>query len=122
MVVPRFACRHEQHKHMKKIPTKADVRKALQAEVQAFIASGGSVDQVPAGQSGKDAAQPEHRTMREIFTGPKQERTPLDHVVAELQSRRHNNSTSKLKLTKRPKKKVIYDDFGEPIRTVWIEE
>lgn len=107
---------------MKKIPTKADVRKALQAQVQAYIASGGSVNQVPAGQSGKDATQPEHRTMREIFTGPKQERTPLDHVVAELQSRRQSATALKLKTKKRPKKKVIYDDFGEPVRTVWVDE
>ncbi|WP_438985388.1 hypothetical protein [Aequoribacter sp.] len=107
---------------MKKIPTKADVRKALQAEVQAFIASGGCVNQVPAGKSGKDATQPEHRTLREIFTGPKQERTPLDHVVAELQSRRKSVSSAKPKVKKRPKKKVIYDDFGEPLRTVWVEE
>jgi hypothetical protein len=107
---------------MKKIPTKADVRRALQTEVQDFIASGGSVSQVPAGLSGRDAAQPEHRSMREIFTGPKQERTPLDHVVAELQSRRQSASPTKPKVSKRPKKKVIYDDFGEPIRTVWVEE
>ncbi len=107
---------------MKKIPTKADARKALHAQVQAYIASGGNVSQVPAGQSGKDATQPERRNMREIFTGPKQERTPLDHVVAELQSRRQSASSAKPKIKKRPKKKVIYDDFGEPIRTVWVEE
>jgi|SaaInl74LU_5_DNA_1037368.scaffolds.fasta_scaffold54921_2 hypothetical protein len=107
---------------MKKLPTKADARKVLQAEVQAFLASGGNVNQIPSGQSGRDAAQPEHRTMREIFSGPKQERTPLDHVVAELQSRRQNASTAKIKIHKRPKKKVIYDDFGEPIRTVWVQE
>lgn len=122
MVVPRFAHRHEQQKSMKKIPTKADVRKALEAEVRAYIASGGYVNQVPPGQSGKDATQPEHRSMREIFTGPKQERTPLDHVVAELQSRRQGATTPKSKPKARPKKKVIYDDFGEPLRTIWVEE
>lgn len=122
MVVPRFVHRHEQQKSMKKIPTKADVRKVLEAEVRAYIASGGCVNQVPPGQSGKDATQPEHRTMREIFTGPKQERTPLDHVVAELQSRRQSSTTPKSKPKARPKKKVIYDDFGEPLRTIWVEE
>jgi hypothetical protein len=122
VVVSIFSQRPVLTQRMKKLPTKADVRKALQAEVQAFIASGGSVNQVPAGHSGKDASQSEHRTMREIFSGPKQERTPLDHVVAALQSRKQSTAASKLKAKTRPKKKVIYDDFGEPIRTVWVEE
>jgi hypothetical protein len=26
------------------------------------------------------------------------------------------------KASKRPKKKIIYDDFGEPLREVWSEE
>lgn len=106
---------------MKKVPTKADLRRDLSAEVSAYIESGGVVKRVPAGVSGKDPGHTMPRSMHEIFNEPKQERTPLTHVVAAMQARKVTEPPKKLKPS-RPKKKVIYDDFGEPIRTVWIDQ
>lgn len=80
------------------------------------------MQRVAAGVSGKDPLNPQKRSMTEIFNGPKQERTPLDHVLADLESRRQKDTKPKPKKHTRPKKKVIYDDFGEPLREVWVEE
>jgi len=107
---------------MKKIPTKADLRRELNGEISQYLNSGGTVQRVAAGVSGKDPLNPQKRSMTEIFNGPRQERTPLDHVLADLESRRQKNTKPKPKKHTRPKKKVIYDDFGEPLREVWVEE
>jgi len=107
---------------MKKLPTKADLRRELNGEISQYLSSGGTVQHVAAGVSGKDPLNPQKRSMTEIFNGPRQERTPLDHVLADLESRRQKDTKPKSKSRARPKKKVIYDDFGEPLREVWVEE
>lgn len=107
---------------MKKLPTKADLRRELNGEISQYLSSGGTVQHVAAGVSGKDPLNPQKRSMTEIFNGPRQERTPLDHVLADLESRRQKDTKPKPKSRSRPKKKVIYDDFGEPLREVWVEE
>ena len=56
------------------------------------------------------------------FNEPKQDRTPLNHVVAAIQQAKHSKSPSTTSSPKkRPKEKIIYDDFGDPIRWVWEE-
>jgi hypothetical protein len=43
-------------------------------------------------------------------------------VVSALDSRKKKKTPSKpIKASKRPKKKLIYDDFGEPVREVWTD-
>ena len=44
-------------------------------------------------------------------------------VVNALDSRKKKKTPPKpIKVSKRPKKKIIYDDFGEAVREVWTDE
>jgi hypothetical protein len=43
--------------------------------------------------------------------------------VSALDSRKKKKAPPKpAKVSKSPKKKIIYDDFGEPVREVWADE
>ncbi|GGN31575.1 MULTISPECIES: hypothetical protein [Marinomonas] len=100
--------------------TKRDTRKELESLVDQFIKKNGTIQQVDMGESG--LVDGKYNTSHIGFNEPKQDRTPLNHVVAAIQQRKHSKSpptTSSPK--KRPKKKILYDDFGDPIRWVWEE-
>ena len=44
-------------------------------------------------------------------------------MVAKIDERKRKSPAKKpAKASKRPRKKVIYDDFGEPLREVWVDE
>lgn len=104
---------------MKPVPTKAQIRSQLDQEVQRYLQEGGTVNNIPRGQSG-------HQDNRNLFGNlgenpPKQERTPLDDVVKTLEARKKHPHNG-VKASRRPRKKLITDDFGEPLRWVWIDD
>ena len=100
--------------------TKKDTRKELESLVDQFIKAKGEIQQVNMGASG--LVDGKYNTSHIGFNEPKQDRTPLNHVVAALQQRKNQKSASSPTPTKkRPKKKIIYDDFGDPLRWVWEE-
>jgi hypothetical protein len=110
---------------LKKPVTKSDMRDALQKETERFLKQGGSVDEIPQGTSGKDPQDPPLFLNRRLFLEPKASRTPVPEVVAAIEARRKERFRAKPKhkpRQPRPKRKTIYDDFGEPLRTVWLEE
>ncbi|WP_353668691.1 hypothetical protein [Marinomonas sp. THO17] len=90
--------------------------------VEEFIRAKGKIQQVDMGESG--LVDGKYNTSHIGFNEPKQERTPLNHVVAAIQQKKQQktspNSTKSGKA--KPKKKIIYDDFGEPLRWVWEDE
>lgn len=103
---------------MKPVTTKAQVRSELEEQIQSYLQDGGAVQSIPRGQSG-------HTDNRNIFGGfgdnaPRQERTPLDEVVKNLDARKQPQSNKNK--YRRPRKKLITDDFGEPLRWVWVED
>lgn len=104
---------------MKPIKTKAQIREELSQEVDAFLAKGGSVNNIPSGVSGNDTN--ENLFSRSTSFEPKKDRTPVNDVIKELDERKKGKDPSKPK-NSRPKRKLITDDFGEPVRWVWIEE
>lgn len=108
----------------KKPPTKDDLRADLDRDIDAYLASGGHIAHVAPGETGLEARTSPLRAP--LFTEPKADRTPLDDVVATLDERRRQQlkRTPTIKRTRKPRrrKQVIYDDFGEPLRTVWVEE
>ena len=60
-----------------------------------------------------------------LFSQPRQPRTPLSDVIAALDERRAARRTrSQVRRTRkpRPRRQVIYDDFGEQLRRVWRED
>lgn len=99
-------------------PKKSEIRSELEEQIQHYLKDGGKVQAIPRGQSG-------HTDNRNVFgnlgdSPPRQERTPLDEVVKNLDARKQpNNQPSK---HRRPRKKLITDDFGEPLRWVWVDE
>ena len=109
---------------VKKPPTKAELRAQLDQQMANFIAQGGEIEQVCQGETGLQGREKPLHTP--IFNQPSAQRTPVDDVVAALDQRRQSpkNSSARVKpsLQSRPRKKVIYDDFGEPLRKIWVED
>ncbi len=106
----------------KKQPTKAELRRQLNAQVSQFLEKGGHIQEVAMGETGLIDGR--YTTHRAGYGSPKsKERTPVHGLLAKIDSRRKRRQTvSTASRHKPPKKKVIYDDFGEPIRTVWADE
>ncbi|WP_415900574.1 hypothetical protein [Neptuniibacter sp. QD48_11] len=106
----------------KKSPSKAELRDQLNAEVSRFLEKGGEIKQVEMGESGLVDGRYTHHKSNFERTKP-QERTPVHGLLATIDARRKSKTATAAK-TKRgkPRKKIIYDDFGEPVRTVWIDE
>ncbi|WP_430459672.1 hypothetical protein ACQUQU_10690 [Thalassolituus sp. LLYu03] len=104
---------------MQKRPTKRDIRNQLDQEVQDFLQSGGRVSEVARGVSGLMHGRYVDSTL--TFDKPKEERTPLTDVLKTIDQRREakKQPAKPVQRTRRPQKKVIYDDFGEPLRIVW---
>jgi hypothetical protein len=112
---------------VKKVPTKAELRAALEQETRQYLKQGGKVETVPPGTTGADPTKPRSFHANRIFTEPKGTRTFLPEVVAAIESRRselkrkRRNEPRRSRLPKQ-RRKTIYDDFGEPLRKVWVEE
>ncbi len=109
----------------KKRPSKSELRDQLDAEVHQFLKQGGKIEQVEMGESGLvDGRYNLHKTGYNGSPPAAQERTPVHSLLATIDSRRKSKSTHtpNRQRTRAPRKKVIYDDFGDPIRTIWIED
>ncbi len=112
---------------VKKTASKAEIRAKLEAEVDRFLRGGGQVQNVPQGTSGKDPGDPPLFLNRRLFIEPKATRTPVPEVVAAIEARRkanlaHRKTSRKGRRATSRRRKVIYDDFGEPLRKVWLED
>ncbi len=108
-----------------KLPTKADIRRELETQVDAFLREGGAVQEVQRGVSGRDSAEGPLKAppLAEGET-PRGERTYVPEVVAAIEQRRQSLTKSKqaaIAKRKKPRKVIIYDDFGEPLRWQWEE-
>ncbi|MDI3326013.1 hypothetical protein QKW35_16660 [Pontibacterium granulatum] len=107
---------------MKRRQTKAEIRAELERQVQSFIDKGGEIQQVEMGESGLEDGKYDPR--RFGFESSVQSRTPLNGLLATIDSRRKSPKpdASMKKVRTQPRQKVIYDDFGEPLRKVWVDE
>lgn len=105
---------------MKLPKSKSEIRDELQQQMEEFLSKGGNINDVPCGESGRDMGQP----LPPIpFEGQTQERTPVSDVLATLDARKKNKNKTvdSSKKKRQPRKKLITDDFGEPLRWVWEE-
>ena len=111
---------------LKKPVSKADLRNELQEETESFLRQGGSVENIPQGISGKDPGDAPLFLNRRLFIEPKGTRTLVPEVVAAIEARRKDKNKRKpqrkMSRLPRPRRKTIYDDFGEPLRRVWVDE
>ena len=110
---------------MKKPVTKADLRRQLRQETERFLRQGGRVNEIPQGISGKEPGDPPLFLNRRLFIEPRTSRTLVPEVVAAIEERRREKYRCKPPLKRkatRPRRKVIYDDFGEPLRRIWLDD
>lgn len=119
-------CSTDCYSTVKKTLSKADIRALMEQEVNDFMSSGGEVKEIPRGISGQDAAAPATPHTRSLFLEPSAKRTHVPEVIAAIEARRkkkpvHTPNPGPRKQARR-KRKTIYDDFGEPVRKVWVEE
>lgn len=106
---------------MKSRQTKAELREELAQQVQRYIDQGGEIHAVGMGESG--LVDGKYDTRRFGFDSKPQQRTPVANLLSTIDSRKSKKRSSTVpKASKRLRKKVIYDDFGEPLRWVWVTE
>lgn len=104
---------------MKPTKTKRELRNELEQQMHDFLHDGGAVNSVPQGLSGREDTR---APLAPLFTGQgAEERTPLPDVVSAIEARRKLSTSSKTHYKPRPKKKIILDDFGQPLRWEWVE-
>ena len=106
---------------MKPIKTKLQIRAELEAQVERFLKGGGEVNSIPQGVSGNEGNL--NAFQRGTSFEPKSDRTPLTELVKGLEERKHpSRKTQQTLRPQKPRKKLITDDFGEPIRWVWVDK
>lgn len=105
---------------MKPLKTKAQVRAEIENQVDDFLHQGGAVTEIDRGISGREATSLPPTPVN--FDSPKADRTPVNEVVAAIESRRKPKPAPKALKPKQPRKKMILDDFGQPLRWEWVEE
>jgi hypothetical protein len=111
---------------VKKTVSKEDIRKTMTQDIDQFLRNGGEVTAIPTGVSGRDETTNTAFPSNRLFLEPSAKRTLVPEVVATIEARRKamlkRTPARKRSRLPSPRKKVIYDDFGEPVRKIWIEE
>ncbi len=103
---------------IKPTKTRRQLHQELEEQIRQYLNEGGQVNEVPRGLSGR---MDNNGPLVVLFEGASQEdRTPVTEVVAAIEARKHPSAAKPKK--PRPRKKVILDDFGQPLRWEWVEE
>tara|TARA_B110000444_G_scaffold183272_1_gene172233 strand:- start:832 stop:1149 length:318 start_codon:yes stop_codon:yes gene_type:complete len=104
---------------LKKPTSKAHIRTQISKQISDYLQHGGAVNVVPIGISGREDPQ---KASRQIFDKPKESRTPIPEVMRAIDSRKKTaKRTSKRIKRKNIQKQIIYDDFGEAVREIWVD-
>ena len=103
---------------IQKLKTKKEVREEMEREISQYLNGGGAIDEIQQGISGRENNSNLNHTLP-FIEGEKKTRTPLTDEVKSLDERKKKKKLISSQTTHRPKKRIIYDDFGEPIREVW---
>ena len=103
---------------MNKRPTKRQLRDQLNQAVDSYIHEGGEVQKFVRGDSALTHGQHNDRSLG--FEQPKQTRTPLNDELKSIDERK--NIPPAPKKTSGPRSKTLYDDFGEAVRIIWVDE
>ncbi|WP_317931168.1 hypothetical protein [Halioxenophilus sp. WMMB6] len=104
---------------MKRPKTKAEVRAEINQQVSEFLQSGGQVSEHQQGESSRAFAL--HPFKAQSVDKPSETRTPVPDAIAAIESRRKPAAKEKAPPRRKPRKVLIKDDFGQPLRWVWEE-
>lgn len=99
--------------------------KRIRQQMDEYLARGGRVRTVPPGTSGEDDNSPRRVHQRSFTPKAPATRTPLPEVVAAIEARkkaRKQTATTKRTLRRQPRRRMVYDDFGEPLRWEWVDD
>lgn len=107
---------------MKPLISKADIRGDIDEQIADFLTKGGAIAEVERGLSGRVNPNGPLKPDNSTFQQPKVGRTYVPEVIAAIDERRNTKPAAKPTAKPKTKKKIIYDDFGEPLRWVWVEE
>lgn len=106
---------------MKPVKTKAQIRDEINSQIASYLNQGGEVNAVPRGISGREPTI--HPPLPISFDKDQQSRTPVTEVISAIEERRQQKGQPKtLRRRNQPRKKLIYDDFGQPLRWQWVED
>ena len=117
MLNSAFATSNSGEAMIKPVKTKKQIRDELNEQIEAYLRNGGEVDNIAQGVSGNENNM--NLFKQATSFSPKQDRTPVTEVVKELEARKSGKNDKPT--SKKPKKVLITDDFGEPLRWVWKE-
>ena len=99
---------------------KAQLRRELDRQMREYLREGGQVREIPRGISGRNPADGPLPPAPLIAGEAREDRTYLVEVINAIEARRKPAPMPSAR-PRRPKKKLIYDDFGEPLRWTWEE-
>ena len=105
--------------------SKSEIRRHLKKQTLNFIARGGEVEIIPRGSSAHDIGEEPAWLKNRVFVDPATKRTPIPEIIKAMEERRllmKKNKSEKKFCNTRSKQKIIYDDFGVPLRKIWIDE
>ncbi len=100
--------------------SKSTLRKDIVRKTQEYLSRGGEITRHSAGESAERGDVPREKPAF-VHNEISANKTYLKDLVAAIDYRKNNNKTLPTVQPRRPKKKIIYDDFGEPLREVWTE-
>ncbi|BFM20321.1 hypothetical protein [Gilvimarinus japonicus] len=106
---------------MKLAKSKKEQRQELDSLMREYLEHGGAINEVPRGLSGRvDNRQP----LPHVFDKKAEPdtRTSVSDEISAIEQRRKPKPPAPIaqpKRNTRPRKKIIYDEFGEPLRWEW---
>ena len=78
---------------IQKLKTKKDVREEMEREISQYLTSGGAIDEIQQGISGRENNSNLNQTIP-VVEGEKQTRTPLNEEVRSLDERKNKKKTA----------------------------
>ncbi len=105
---------------MIKRQTKSEIRESLSSQVDEFIKQGGQIKEFDQGDSSLIDGRYDRNQF--VYGFPKQSRTPVPETMQQIDQRKTKTPKSSTPIKTRRVKKIIYDDFGDPLREIWVEE
>lgn len=101
--------------------SKQSLRKELHRKTQEFLSQGGEIQKCDPGETGEPLDRPRAKSVF-VSPSPLKTRTYLNDLVSAVDARKRKvPASSPKKPIHRPRKQIIYDDFGEPLREVWVD-
>ena len=99
-------------------------RERIRRQTQEYLARGGRIHRVPSGTSGQDPAR--RAPTSSVFSGERQSRTEVPEVIASIEARKQalkgRPKATRRRAKQSPRRRLVYDDFGEPLRWEWVND